>query len=223
MGYAGKIELRLKAQELRRSGLSVKAIQKKLKVSRSSVSLWVRDVRLTKKQTEKLYLNKRTGALKGSIVAARNKIRAREEITKKMMAEGKKEIGKLSKRDRFIIGIALYFAEGGKTDKNIQFSNSDPKAIKFMVDWFKEFCKTPEEKLRGSLYLHDNLNENKARKFWSKTTEIPLKQFTKTYIVKNNPKRLRKTKNNYGVFRITISNANLHRKIIGWTSGLFKL
>jgi len=79
MSYAGKLDLKLKAQKLRKRGLSVKEIEKKLKVSRSSVSLWIREVKLTKKQLKKLYLNKKTGQLKGSIIAAMNKIKIREE------------------------------------------------------------------------------------------------------------------------------------------------
>jgi transcriptional regulator with XRE-family HTH domain len=222
MSYTGKLDLKLKSQKLRKQGLSVKEIEKKLKVSRSSVSLWVRDIRLTQKQIEKLYLNKKTGQLKGSIVAAMNKIKTRETITKTLIEEGEKEIRKISQRDKFIAGVMLYFAEGEKSGEHINFSNSNSQAIKFMIDWFQEFCKIPEEKIRCSLYLHDNLNESKAKKYWSTLTKIPLSQFRKSYIVRNNPNRLRKTKNIYGVLRIGTSNVNLHRKIMGWISGVFK-
>ena len=222
MGYVGKLKLRLKAREFRKKGFSIKEIQKRLGVSKSSVSLWVRDIKLTKKQLEKLYLNKRTGALKGSVIAAMNKVKKREELTQRILKEGMKEVGKLSKRDKFVIGIAMYFAEGDKTDKHVGFSNSDPQSVKFMMDWLREFCKVPEVKFRGSLYLHDNLDEKKAKRFWSKLTKIPLSQFTRTYIVKNNPHRLRKTKHPSGVFRIRVSDVNLHRKIMGWISGIFR-
>ena len=90
MGYSGKLDLTSKAQSLRKKGLSIKDIEKKLKVSRSSVSLWVRDVELTKKQIESLYINKKTGALKGSIVAAINKIQRKNEMVKKLRQQGKK-------------------------------------------------------------------------------------------------------------------------------------
>lgn len=222
MSYAGKLELKLKARELRKKGLSVKEIQKRLKVSRSSVSLWVRDVKLTKKQLEKLYLNKKTGSLKGSIIAAMNKVRAREELVKKLMREGKKEMGRISRRNRFITGVALYFAEGEKSSEHVGFSNSDPRAIKFMADWFREFCKIPEEKFRCSLYIHDNLDEKKAKRFWSELTKISLAQFRKSYIVKNNPHRLRKVKHIYGVLRVGANDVNLHRKMMGWISGIFE-
>lgn len=221
MSYPGKLELKLKARILRKKGFSVDNIQKKLKVSRSSVSFWIRGIKLTKKQLNKLYLNKKTGGLKGSIIAAMNKIRKREQLTEKLMREAKTDIGRLSKRERFIAGIALYFAEGNKADKAVVISNSDPRAMRFMAYWFRKYCNVREEKFRCSLYLHDNLDENRAKKFWSSLIRIPISQFTKTYMVKNNTKRFRKTKHEYGVLRITISNVNLHRKIMGWISGVF--
>ncbi len=202
--------------------MSIKEIQKRLKISRSSASLWVRDVKLNNKQLRKLYLNQKTGRLKGSIIAAQNKKKRTEEITKKIIKEAKKEIGNLSQRDKFIAGVALYFAEGGKTNRNVHFTNADPKAIEFIVKWFKKFCRVNPKKMRGSIYLHSNLNEKKAKQFWSRLTHIPLSQFTKTYKVKNNPHRFRKTLHPYGVFRVTISDVNLHRKIMGWIEAIFR-
>jgi predicted transcriptional regulator len=216
----GKLDLKIKAKELRIKGLSIKDIKKKLGVSLSSVSLWVRDVKLTDSQLRKLYENKRTGNLKGSIIAAKNKIKQRELITSDLKREGRKEIGKLSKRDRFIVGVTMYAGEGGKTDRDISFVNSDSRLIKFMMGWFRDFCHVLPEKFRGSLYIHDNLDEKSAKQFWSKLTGIPLNQFTKSYIVKNNKNRLRNTKHENGIFRIKITNANLHRKIIGWVDGI---
>lgn len=223
MGYAGKLELRLEAQSLRKKGLSLKEIQKRLGVSRSSVSLWVREVKLTQRQIRRLYLNKETGRLKGSAIAAANKIRAREELTRKIIKVAQREVGSLSKRDRFITGIAMYFAEGDKGGKNVAFSNSNPYAIKFMADWLRVECKVPEEKFRCYLYIHDNLDEVKAKRFWSKLTHIPLAQFRKSYIVMNNPNRLRKVKHVHGVLRISVSDVNLHRRITGWISKIFEV
>lgn len=223
MSYSGKLELKFKAQTLRKKGISVREIQKNLSVSRSSVSLWVRDVKLTKEQLQKLYSNQRTGGLKGSVIASMNKIKKRIKITKKLFELGKSEVTNLTVKDKFIVGIALYFAEGNKADKSVTFSNSDSRAIKFMVDWLRSYCHVPETKFRCSIYLHDNLNEGTAKKFWSTLTNIPLTQFTKSYIVKNNYKKFRKTKHVTGICRISVSDVNLHRRIMGWISGMFEV
>jgi len=151
-----------------------------------------------------------------------NKVRKREELTALLKSEGIKEVGKLSKRDKFIAGIAMYFAEGDKGDGSVSFSNTDPAAIKFMTNWFEQFCRVSQGKFRAYLYIHDNLNEKKAKKFWSDLTKIPLGQFRKSYIVKNNPNRLRKIRHIYGVLKITVSSVSLHRRIMGWISGIFK-
>jgi hypothetical protein len=90
-----------------------------------------------------------------------------------------------------------------------------------MMEWFRKYCNVNEGRFRGSLYIHDNLDVQKARKFWSKLTGIPLDQFTKTYIVKNKKSRFRKSKHKYGVFKIVVSDVNLNRRIMGWISGIF--
>ncbi len=220
MEYAGKLEEKYKAITLRKKGYSYSEILKQIDVSKDTISRWCRDVKLTKAQKLRLYQKKYSGGLRGCIIGAKKKQKEREDLTRKLTEKGKKEIGNVSKRDRFITGIAMYYGEGSKTDGDVSFTNSDPRAIKFMVNWLREFCKVPEEKLRGSLYIHDNLDKIKAEKYWAKLTEIPLKQFTKAYIAPNNPHRLRKVKHPYGVFRITISSTDLHRKIMGWISGV---
>lgn len=222
MGYVGKLEEKYKAIALRKKGYSYGEILKQIDVSKDTISRWCRDVKLTKAQRLRLYKKKYSGGLRGCIVGAKKKQKEREELTRKLIEKGKKDIGGISKRDKFIAGIAMYFAEGSKGDGSVSFSNSDPRAIKFMVEWLRKICEIDDTKLRASLYLHDNLNEKEAKKFWSKLTKIPLDQFRKSYIVKNNPHRLRKVKHIYGVLKLTVSNVNLHRKIMGWVSGVFK-
>lgn len=222
MGYAGKLKEKYQAITLRKKGYSYSEILKRIDVSKDTISRWCRDIQLTKSQKLRLYKKKYSGGLRGCIIGAKKKQKERERLTSELIERGKKEIGRLSKRDKFIAGIAMYFAEGDKTDGDIGFSNSDPRAVKFMVNWLDRVCRIPPTKLRASLYLHDNLDETKAKKFWSILTEIPLEQFTKSYIVKDNPQRLRKVKHIYGVLKIRIGNVELHRKIMGWIKGVFK-
>lgn len=224
MGYYGKLELKNRARLLRKEGKSYNEIIQLLGLSKSTVSDWCKDVRLSKKQLAKLYTNKTTGALKGSIIAAQRKIAKRIQSTKAIYEKGARDIGALSKRDKFIAGIAYYSAEGTKTDKGCAFSNSDPSVIKFMVNWFIEFGRLPQDKLHGAIWIHDNQHEQVAINYWSNLTGISKNNFYKSYIVKNkkDSKKIRKKLHNYGVFCLYISDVVLQRKIMGWIGGILQ-
>jgi intein-encoded DNA endonuclease-like protein len=159
MGYYGKLEEKLKARKLRKQGLSYKEIIEKVKVSKDTISRWCRDIKLTDKQLLRLYEKKKSAGLRGCIIGAKKQQEKRELLTKQLFQQGIEEIGKLSKRERFIIGVALYAGEGTKTDRRCEFANSDPRLIKFMSNWFKEFCGFSLIKFRGAIWLHEGLNE----------------------------------------------------------------
>lgn len=223
MGYYGKIKLRFEAQKLRGKGWSIRKIEEKLHVSRSSVSLWVRDIKLPSTFIKKLYQNQRTGGLRGSFIAAQNKVKKREKLIFTIVNKAREEVGALTKRDMFIAGMSLYLAEGDKADRRVAFSNADPRTINFMMKWLRIICFVPEKKFRCCIYIHDNLDEKAAKLYWSKITDISLSQFMKSYIVKNKAQRFRRTKHEYGICRIVVCDVNLHRKIMGWISGAFRL
>ena len=222
MGYAGKLDEKLRAQELRRTGLSYRQIILQIHVSKDTISRWCKDIKLTKIQEKKLLENKMYGQKKGSMVAANNKRIARILRTKRIFKEAKIQLGRMNKRDKFITGIALYAGEGNKNDGDGGFVNSDPILIKFMTRWFQEFCKVPISRLRGSIWIHEGLDEQAAKKFWSKLTDIPIEQFTKTYIAKDkkDSRKIRKNIHLNGVFAVKFSDSDKQRRIIGWISAL---
>lgn len=222
MGYVGKIELRIKAQEMRKKGNSYREIMKVLNVSKASVSIWCKNIQLTESQIFQLYTNKINGALKGTYITAEKKKKATLERKNRLFEEGKREVGILTKRERFLIGIALYAAEGTKTDMYCCFSNSDPALVKFMVDWFKEFCEVDIFKVKGALWLHEGLDELNAKRYWSCLTGIPQNNFYKTYKAKDkkDSKKIRKKKHEYGVFSFYITNLEILRRIMGWIGGI---
>lgn len=223
MGHYGKLQEKTIALKLRYKGYSYSEILKKIKVSKDTLSRWCRDIVLTDYQKQRLINNKIFGQKKGSLIAAENKKRLRIMETQTIYKESAKQIGSINLREKFIAGISLYAGEGDKTDSQVGFSNSNPDLIKFMMWWFRKFCKISEDKYRGSLWLHQGLDEKKAKIFWANIIGIPLSQFNKTYIAKNKPysKKIRKNIHKYGVFAIRFSNAIIHRRIMGWISALF--
>ena len=211
-----KLEEKLRAIKLRKRGKSYKEIREQVFVSKSTLSVWLRDIKLTPEQEQRLYVElRRKSAYKGAKANQEKRIRR----TKQIISEAKKESKLLVQNPLFLSGLMLYWAEGAKRGEQINFSNSDPRMIKFMMLWFRKICKVREEKFRVALHIHSLHCRRDIKRYWSELTNIPLNQFQKTQI-KPTSLRHRKHPLYNGTCAIRISNKDLFRKIEGWRLGL---
>ncbi len=115
----------------------------------------------------------------------------------------------------------LYWAEGGKTQRLVRFSNADPEMIKIMMTFFRKICLVPEVKFRGYIHIHPHLKHEEAEKYWSAVSKIPLEQFFKTYRKPNKSSQNKKDSLIYGTFDIYVLDTELFLKITGWAKGIF--
>jgi len=169
-----------KARKMRSEGYSIKEIAKTLNVAKSSVSVWVRDIKLTGRQTRGLSAN---GGLRETI-EKRRVTRLKNETAKRqiILDVAQREVEEISLKELWLIGVMLYWAEGGKTQRGlVRFSNGDPEMIKIMMAFFRRVCDVPEKKFRGYIHIHLHLDHKKAEKYWASETGIDLSQFFKTY------------------------------------------
>ena len=130
-----KFKEKLEARRLRKQGGSIKVIAKKLQVSPSSVSYWCRDVKLSPTQIKILEKRARDPHYGRRLEYALAQQRKRIEKTKKLKEQGRKDIGNLNKRELFLVGAALYWAEGFKKDNQAGFASSDPDMIRLFLSW----------------------------------------------------------------------------------------
>jgi hypothetical protein len=216
--------LRLKARDLRRRGVSIKKIAQYLKVSRSSASVWVRDIILSIEQLEGLRQSSLEGAergrLKSALLQKEKRVRRMEEFKK----IGIETIGYLTERELLIVGIALYWGEGYKKGRRLQFCNSDPTMIKFLLKWLRVCFSVDSEDIRcrvGINMIHKK-REIIVREYWAKMTGIPLNQFTTTSFKKVQNKKVYENFNNYyGTLSVEVRRpARFYGKIIGLIEGL---
>jgi len=225
MGYYGKLEEKEVAKSLRKKGYSYGKIQAITGLSKGTISLCCRDIALSNTQIEKLALNKKRGQLIASIKGAKSNQLKRINSEKTLLDEGVKQIGEISTRDRFIFGISMYQAEGSKTNNAVEFTNSDPETMKFMVHWMEEFLQINREDIKCSLWLHDNLSEEAAVQYWTKYLKISKSQFGKTYFAKNkvDSPKIRKNIHQFGIIKIRYYNAYKLRLILGWIRGVLSI
>lgn len=208
-----------KALKLRQKGESIKVIAKKLNISKSTISLWCRDVKLTQRQVQRLHARMINGAYRGRLKGARIQYERRLKRTEELKKLGAEILGQVSNRDFLIAGTSLYWGEGQKKGREVRVSNSDPKIIKFMLRWFREFWGICEEEITAFIIINQ-IHRNRldeVEQFWSSVTKIPRSRFIKTTLIKTkNKKNYKNFPIHYGTLTIRLKKpTNLHHRIIG--------
>lgn len=208
MGYGGKLGEQRRARELRAQAWTLQDIATELGVSKSSVSLWVRDVEFTPNP------RRRTRPLRPSSLHLR-KVAEIERCDR----EGTERIGRLDERELLIFGTALYIGEGFKRDGTVGMANTDPEVLRSFLTWLRRCFDIDERRLRVRLYLHEGLDLEAATRFWSELLCVPPAQFRKPYRAVADATR-RAAKHVNGCPAVTYSDSHLHRRVMGLVRAL---
>ena len=132
---------------------------------------------------------------------------------------GTDRIGVLSDDAFLVAGVALYAGEGGKTDGEVRFANTDPAMMGFFCAWLRRYFTIDESRLRVRVYLHEGLDLDAAQQFWSKVSGIPVSQFGKAYRAKADP-TIRLNKHEHGCGYVSYCCAYTHRAVMGLVRAL---
>jgi hypothetical protein len=217
-----------KAIELRKAGLSYREIMEQLPIAKSTLSEWLRSVGLSKRQKQRLTEKKLAAAKRGG----QAKHQQRLDRTAAIIEKAKSEIGPLSDREIWLIGITLYWAEGSKEKdykpgSGMQFTNMDPAMICCFLRWLKNICGIKKEDLIFEIYVHKTHRSRLVEiiNFWSQRIGVPSASFSHIYFKKASIKTKRRNigKSYFGVIKLRVrSSTTLHRKIAGWTQGMIE-
>lgn len=222
-----KSKERIKARELRTQGVSVKEIAKILSVSKSTASLWVRDIILSLEQLEKLRQKLIKGGEKGRLLGALKQKNDRLIRIEKGKEKGRLTFSLLTQQELLASGVALYWAEGTKKSREVAFCNSDPKLVQFMLHWLKKCFDISIERLYCSVGINEihRKREELVKQYWSKITGIPLSQFNKTSFKKvNNKKIFANFNEHFGTLTVKVTKpAQLYYDIMGLIEGLSEI
>lgn len=211
---------------LRKQGKSYSEILKEIDVAKSTLGLWLREVGLSVPQQQKLSEKRRLAALRG----ASSRHQKRLDDTERIYSEAFKDIKKISRRELWLMGVMLYWAEGSKQKEHdpsvgVDFSNSDPLMIKLFLRWLLEICEINRDRIYFSLYIHENAKArlDDVRSYWLRQTGFPPSALQFTYFKKHNPRTLRRNvgREYYGNLSVQIrKSTELNRQITGWVRGI---
>lgn len=204
MGYGGKVVEQRRARELRARSWTLEEIAHELGVSKSSVSVWVRDVPFTPKPRNRGHRSQQPHPMHLAKLA---------EI-EHCDGAGRDVVGRLDERELLLVGTALYWGEGFKRDGVVGMANTDPACLELFVAWLRGCFGIDETRLRVRLYLHEDLDIETAQAYWRSVLGVPVDQFRKPYRAVADPSR-RRAKHPMGCPSVTYSDSSLHRRVMG--------
>ncbi|WP_030747800.1 hypothetical protein [Streptomyces sp. NRRL F-5135] len=216
-----KDDLRERARELRLKGLTYDQIQVELGCSKSSISLWVRDL---PKPEPRYTEEERRDRMNAGLARLRMSRDQERQETKRLAREA---VGRLSDRELFLAGVTLYWAEGAKDKpysrrESLQFINSDPNVITLYLHWL-DLLEIPRERLHFRVSIHESADVTEAEKFWADLAGVDPQVFYKATLKRHNAKTLRKnTADAYrGCLIIYVTkSAELYRRVEGAWYGI---
>lgn len=213
-----KDDLRQRARELRSEGKTYPEIAAELGVSKSSVSLWVRD--LPSVARSPAGQSQRTAGIRMAVQRRRDEI----EVAKakfRVVAVG--QIGEVNDRDAILLGSIAYWCEGSKSkpwnkQERVVFINSDPGLIRLFLR-FLNVVGVTWERVSLRLHIHESADVVGSEAFWAEVTGFPAAGFRRATLKKHNPKTVRKNVNDdyHGCLVIDVAKSSeLYRKIEIW-------
>lgn len=214
----------LSARRLRRLGNTYSDISRALGgVSKSTPSVWFRDLRLSGAARRRL-MSKAQQRWAENIIRY-NKWRAQEarRRAEEAIARAASEIGELSRRELQLIGTALYWAEGSKGSRwRLRFTNTDACMVRLMMQFFRDICQVPTERFSAQIHLHPHVSERRALGFWSNLTGLSPRHFIRPQRVVSRRSRGKRPIRRlpFGTLHITIDNGDIRNRVMGWVQSL---
>ncbi len=216
--------LREAARELRRLGRDYQQIAAELGVSKSSVSLWVRDLPRPARLSYEECRRRHAEAVR-RYWATERPARAQHRDAVRLAAVA--QAGVLSEREILIAGAVAYWCEGSKNKPHrrgdrVAFINSDAALIRFFLR-FLDVAGINRGALIFRVYIHQNADVEAAERFWLAATGAAPSQFRKATLKKHNPATARKNtgQDYHGCLRVDVrSSADLYGQIEGWAAAV---
>lgn len=199
------------AISLRKEGRSYSEIKTRVPVSKSTLSNWFKNIRLSPVQRARLKQKRAEAAKRGSEKKVAQTLRAIAAIQK----NSSKDVGRLSKRELWLMGVMLYWKNGYKKDpkKGVHFSSSDPSLIRFFLKWLREVGQLKDEEIAFDIFTRAG-KKGEVVDYWSRETGFSEESFLRVYFYNNDLSQ-------FGFLRIRVkASSMLARQIAGWIKGI---
>lgn len=202
------------ALAMRSQGKSYRDIMAALNIPRSTLSGWLSGHEWSERIKEKL--NEKAREQHTIRLCQLNDVRGErlEQMYRDAALEAEEEFRQFKYHPLFLCGIGLYWGEGGKGRMAVKLGNTDPEMIKVFIQFLREVCGVPVDKIRGHAVIYPDLDPKECITYWHEATGLPLENFSKPTTIKGRHKLRRLP---HGVLTVSYHSSFLRKKIERWT------
>jgi len=197
-----KQEIKTLAIELRKQNLTITEIAKQLKVAKSSIYNWTKNIKVNIKRKINITINHRE-RLKDFSERCKQKRLSYQE-------NGRNDINR--NHWEHAAGCMLWWGEGSKNKHNVSVTNCDVDLLKFFMFFLRKYYLVENKDIYLYIQHHGNIPDDEIINYWKK--QLSLEDITRYSLFKK-PKKSSKTKHKYGICRITVGSTKIVNQIWG--------
>ena len=200
---------------MRRRGVSTRDVEKRLGISRSTLSYWFRKVRLHPRFARRMKIRNKRALIKARIGAVKWHNGQKAVRLQQASHEANMTLSRLDCKNDDIAELALallYLGEGMKTS-GTALGNSDPLILRFFIKMIQRLYQVESADIKCELHLRADQDPIQLTRYWSKMLKVPIANFRKPSIDKRTIGR--PTYAHYkGVCIVTCGRVAIQRKLV---------
>lgn len=217
------------ATDLRKKGFSYAEIRQKLHVPKSTLSLWLKKVKLESEQLERLQKKRSDIARKNSA----DRVQRTRDMLEEIAVRSARDIKDISKRELWLMGLMLYWRERAVSEnesdmkKGVHLASSDPWTIKLFLQWLSDVGGIERDDIVFDIFIPKSRSAyiNSVMDYWAEVTGFSRKHITHVYLQKKKEpkkqKRVTQRHGRFGLLRVRVkASSMLARQITGWVRGV---
>ena len=210
------------AVRLRQRGFTYPEIQAQIPaLPKGTLAGWMKNLELPPVALQRLERRMSDGRERARFRAIISNRARRMERERQVAVAARQEFGRFKSDPLFLVGLALYLAEGSKRSGFFQFINSSPQLIRIMVKWVEKFLGIRRTQWRFRLYIHRPYAHERCEEFWSRVVRVPVERFSRT-VYKPTPHTVKKNPDYRGCLRINAGGIDGLRRIRVWGLELYR-
>jgi hypothetical protein len=201
--------LRKKALEFRNRNFSLGDICERLRLPKTTVYYWIKDVDVPLRKKERTQKQKNSWRYARAVFQKKCALKREDAYN-----QGAAEFHLLSQDRSFIDFVVAYICEGYKKSRNtVSIANSDLAVILLGHKWIKKFTSN---KIDYSLQFHVDQDIEKLKIFWADNLGIELDKIRIQRKSNSGKMSKRNWRSEYGVFTVRSNDTYFRSRLQAW-------